>query len=139
MNGDHELVMHPDLESYYDGATDRARIDQHMADCLECQAWLADIHERIGRFACVEFVELVTDYLDDSIDETTREKIEDHLRLCEGCRNYVGEVQATIATIGRIGKALTPSEPPEPVRAGLIAAFRLWRRPSAGEPPRADG
>ena len=138
MNGDHELVMHPDLESYYDRATDRARIDLHMANCLECQAWLADIHERIGRFACVEFVELVTDYLDDSIDETTRDKIEDHLRLCEGCRNYVGEVQATIATIGRIGKAPPASDPPEPVRAGLIAAFRLWRRPLAVESPRAD-
>jgi predicted anti-sigma-YlaC factor YlaD len=138
VNGVDEYPMHPDLESYYDSATDRARVDLHIADCPECQAWLADIHERIGRFACAEFVELVTDYLDDAVDEKVHEKIDDHLRLCEGCRNYVGEVQATIATIGRVGDA-GPDDPPEPVRAGLMAAFRLWRRPAASEPPRTDG
>lgn len=130
-------TMHPNLESYYDSATDRASVDLHIADCPECEAWLADIHERIGRFACVEFVELVTDYLENAVDNPQRERIEDHLRLCEGCRNYLDEVQATIATIGRVGDTET-SEPPEQVRAGLIAAFRLWRRPSADEPPPAE-
>ena len=138
MSGVNDNVIHPDLESYYDSSTDRARVDLHIADCPECQAWLAEIHERVGRFACVEFVELVTDYLEDAVDDAQREQIEDHLRLCDGCRNYVDEVQATIATIGRVGPA-APSEPAEPVRAGLIAAFRLWRRPSSDEPPRADG
>ena len=138
MNGVRDSEMHPNLEAYYDSVTDRARVDLHIADCPECEAWLAEIHERIGRFACIEFVELITDYLDDAVDDVTRERIQDHLRLCEGCRNYVGEVQATIATMGRVGDA-EASEPSEPVRAGLIAAFRLWRRPSADEPPRADG
>lgn len=134
MNALGENAMHPDLEHYYDRATDRPGVDLHIVDCPECQAWLAAIHERIGRFACVEFVELVTDYLDDSIDDVTRDKIEDHLRLCEGCRNYVGEIQATIATIGRARDAEPASEPSDPVRAGLVAAFRLWRRPSEDGP-----
>ena len=136
MNGVRDNEMHPNLESYYDSVTDRARVDAHIADCPECQAWLADIHERIGHFACVEFVELVTDYLDDAVDDVARDKIQDHLRLCE-VRNYIDEVQATIATIGRVGDA--DSEPTEPVRAGLSPPVRLWRRPSADEPPRADG
>ena len=130
MTGMGNPAMHPDLEHYYDRATDRPSVDLHLADCLDCQAWLADIHERIGRFACVEFVELVTEYLEDSVEDAVRAKIEDHLRLCEGCRNYVGEVQATIATMGRMGEETAPDEPADPVRAGLIAAFRLWRRPS---------
>lgn len=117
-------VMHPNLESYYDSATDRAAIDAHLAGCPECRAWLADIHERIGRLSCSEFVELVTEFLDDALDEPLRARIDDHLRLCEGCRNYLGEMRSTLATIGRIGQA---SRPPEPVRAGLIAAFRAWR------------
>jgi predicted anti-sigma-YlaC factor YlaD len=135
MNGFDGAAMHPDLEHYYDGATDRASVDLHLADCPECRAWLADIHERIGRFACVEFVELVTDYLDASVDADTRARIEDHLRLCEGCRNYVGEVQATIATIGRIREETAPDEPTGPVQAGLVAAFRLWRRPRGEDRP----
>ena len=139
MNPVGENVMHPDLEHYYDRATDRPGVDLHIADCPECQAWLAAIHERIGRFACVEFVELVTDYLDDAVDDGTRDRIEDHLRLCEGCRNYVDEVQATIATIGRIGDAEPASEPSDPVRAGLVAAFRLWRRAPEDQAPPADG
>ena len=69
VNGVRDNEMHPNLESYYDSLTDRARVDLHIADCPECQAWLAEIHERIGRFACVEFVELVTDYLEDAVDD----------------------------------------------------------------------
>jgi len=128
VTGAEGAVVHPDLEHYYDRATDRPSVDLHIADCADCRAWLAEIHERIGRFACVEFVELVTDYLDDAVDGATRARIEDHLRLCEGCRNYVGEVQATIATLGRLGPDEAPAEPTDQVRAGLIAAFRLWRR-----------
>ena len=130
MTGMSPTPFHPDLEHYYDRATDRRMVDVHIADCPECQAWLVEIHERIGRFACVEFVELVTDYLEEALDPATRAKIEDHLRLCEGCRNYVGEVQATIATLGRLGEEPDKDDPTDPVRAGLIAAFRLWRRPS---------
>ena len=136
MNGVRDNEMHPNLESYYDSVTDRARVDAHIADCPECQAWLADIHERIGHFACVEFVELVTDYLDDAVDDVARDKIQDHLRLCE-VRNYIDEVQATIATIGRVGDASTASR--LSLCGPAVAAFRLWRRPSADEPPRADG
>ena len=74
-------VMHPNLESYYDSATDRAAIDAHLAGCPECRAWLADIHERIGHLSCSEFVELVTEFLDDALDERLQAGIDDHLRL----------------------------------------------------------
>ena len=117
--------MHPNLEHYYDRATDRAAVDVHLTGCVECQAWLAEIHERLRQLACIEFVELVTAYLDDAVEEPLRARIEDHLRLCEGCRNYLDEIRSTLATIGRLGRT---SELSEPARAGLIAAFRLWRR-----------
>lgn len=122
--------MHPNLESYYDTATNRAAIDAHLADCPECRAWFADIHERLGHLACREFVELVTDFLDEALEESLTARIDDHLRLCEGCRNYLDEMRSTIATIGRVGPA---AEPPAQVRAGLIAAFRAWRRTPPGE------
>jgi predicted anti-sigma-YlaC factor YlaD len=119
--------MHPNLESYYDRATDRPAIDAHLASCPECRAWLDEIHERLGHLACNEFVELVTEFLDQSLEASMRSRIDDHLRLCEGCRNYLGEMQSTLATIGRTSPDV---DPPESVRAGLIAAFRAWRRTS---------
>jgi predicted anti-sigma-YlaC factor YlaD len=124
MTGGVPGVTHPNLERYYDRATDRAAFDVHIAGCVECQAWLADIHERLRHLACSEFVELVTECLEDAVDEPLRGKIDDHLRLCEGCRNYLDEIRATVATIGRSGGS---SKPPDLVSAGTIAAFRIWR------------
>ena len=122
--------MHPNLEQYYDRATDRAAIDAHLRACPECRAWLVQIHERLGHLACMEFVELVTEYLDEALDDSLRARVDDHLRLCEGCRIYVDEMQATLAAIGRIGRE--PQPPSDTVRAGLTAVFRAWRD---GQPP----
>jgi predicted anti-sigma-YlaC factor YlaD len=118
---------HPDLEHYYDTATDRSLVDRHVAGWKACQAWLAAIHEQLGHLACVEFVEFVTAYLDDAIEPALRATIDDHLRLCEGCRNYRDQVQATIATIGRSAEMPEPAGLPPDIRAGLLTAFRLWR------------
>jgi predicted anti-sigma-YlaC factor YlaD len=124
MNEGEPMAVHPDLEHYYDTATDRAAADAHLADCGGCRAWLEDIHERLGGLACIEFVELVTEYLEDAIDTELRRRIDDHLRLCEGCRNYLDEMRTTIATIGR---TVDVSDPSDAVRAGLMAAFRAWQ------------
>jgi len=122
-------TVHPDLEHYYDRATDRAAVDAHLATCPECRAWLDDIHERIGHMACREFVELVTEFLDDAVDDRLRARIDDHLRLCEGCRNYLDQMRNTVATMGRIPLR---DAPPASVRAGVLAAFRAWRAAAPG-------
>lgn len=134
MNGSSERAMHPNLEHYYDTQTDRAAIDRHMTGCPECRAWLDDIHERLGDLHCVEFVELVSAYLEHAVEPPLRARIDDHLRLCEGCRNYRDQVQATIATIGRVGVTGETTElPDDDIRAGLVAAFHLWRRQAIEE------
>lgn len=124
---------HPMLERYYDAATDRDAVNAHLANCVACRAWLDRIHERLRDLPCSEFVELVTDYLDDAVDDVLRSRIDDHLRLCEGCRSYLAEIRSTVAALGRI----SPSpEASQPVRAGLLAAFRAWsvtRSHDAGE------
>lgn len=95
-----------------------------------------DIHP--NHLACIEFVELVTEYLDDSMDGRLRALIEDHLRLCEGCRNYLDEIRRTVATIARIGRMTEPFEPSAPVQAVLLATFRAWRGTVPSSRP-ADG
>jgi predicted anti-sigma-YlaC factor YlaD len=129
MNESDAMAVHPDLEHYYDTATDRAAADGHLAVCGECRSWLEDIHVRLRGLACVDFVELVTEYLEDSIDAELRRRVDDHLGLCEGCRNYLDEMRSTIATIGRIGDGIEPSDA---VRAGVVAAFRAWQSAAPG-------
>ena len=34
---------------------------------------------------CKEFLKELTDYLDDSMDESTRSELEDHLQWCHNC------------------------------------------------------
>jgi hypothetical protein len=74
---------------------------------------------------CAEFVELVTVYLEDGLDESTRTRFEDHLALCPGCVTYVEQFRATIEQLGNTPSSLTlPAE----TESELLKAFRGWHR-----------
>ena len=72
---------------------------------------------------CTELVELVTGYLDGSLDPDARARFDMHLLECDGCENYLQQFRATVATLGSIhDEHLDPA-----FRARLLAAFRHWR------------
>lgn len=72
---------------------------------------------------CNELVELVTDYLDGTLDLETRARFDEHLMGCEGCDNYLQQFRTTVATLGKV-----PEDALEPVfRDKLLDAFRGWR------------
>jgi len=72
---------------------------------------------------CNELVELVTAYLDGSLDLDTRARFELHLRECDGCESYLQQFRVTIKTLGRIrNDQLDPQ-----FRDRLLTAFRDWR------------
>ena len=71
---------------------------------------------------CTELVELVTAYLDGSLDLETRARFDMHLLDCDGCDNYLQQFRATIGTLGNISDDLDPA-----FRDKLLAAFRDWR------------
>ncbi|MBB3603537.1 anti-sigma factor RsiW [Mycolicibacterium sp. BK556] len=72
---------------------------------------------------CNEFVELVTAYLDGSLDLPTRARFDLHLLDCDGCANYLQQFQATVDTVGRIG----PEQLDPAFRTRLLDAFRNWQ------------
>ena len=72
---------------------------------------------------CEELVELITDYLEGVMPPDDRDRFEDHLADCEGCRNYLAQMQRTIASAG----SLSGESIPGPARARLLEAFRTWR------------
>ena len=51
---------------------------------------------------CNELVELVTAYLDGSLDADTRARFDMHLLECDGCENYLQQFRDTVQTVGKI-------------------------------------
>lgn len=52
--------------------------------------------------SCQEMVELVTLYLEDALDATTRERFVAHLAGCDGCETYLEELRTTVIVVGTI-------------------------------------
>jgi anti-sigma factor RsiW len=72
---------------------------------------------------CNELVELVTAYLDDALDQDTRERFDLHLLECDGCENYLQQFRSTVRTLGALGDG----ELDAGFRDRLLNAFRDWR------------
>jgi anti-sigma factor RsiW len=72
---------------------------------------------------CADFVELVTEYLEDTLDPETRRRFEHHLGLCPGCVTYLEQIRET----KRLAGHLREEHLSEPARNHLLAAFRDWK------------
>ena len=70
---------------------------------------------------CDEFVELVTAYLEDALDPADRQRVLDHLDLCDGCSTYLEQIRATVRAVGDLPE---PGGLPDPGRQRLLDAFR---------------
>jgi anti-sigma factor RsiW len=78
---------------------------------------------RHRRIVCRQAVELVTDYLEDALSARDRARFEAHLAECPHCREYLKQMRATIAAVGRV-----EAEPPPPeVCDDLVALYRRYR------------
>jgi len=76
-----------------------------------------------GTLSCRELVELVTEYLEGSLDGETRVRFDEHVSGCPGCTAYLEQMRQTVRLTG----ALPPESVSEPEFAELLAAFRDWR------------
>jgi len=74
----------------------------------------------VDEVVCREFAELATEYLDGAMPDETLELVEEHLAMCDWCRDYLGQIEATSAAVARTPAA---SPAPETLHA-LVAAFR---------------
>jgi predicted anti-sigma-YlaC factor YlaD len=78
---------------------------------------------------CREFAELATDYLEAAMPDETLELVEEHLAMCDWCRDYLHQIETTSAALAQ---APAPG-PPEETLHGLVGAFRARM---GGGPPR---
>jgi anti-sigma factor RsiW len=70
---------------------------------------------------CDEFVELVTAYLEDALDPADRQRVLDHLELCDGCSTYLDQVRATVRAVADLP---APGRLPDAGRERLLEEFR---------------
>ena len=72
---------------------------------------------------CEDLVELVTDYIEEMLSQDEKQRFEDHLDGCSGCRAYVEQMRQTI----RLTNQLTPESIPSEARDELLSRFREWK------------
>lgn len=90
---------------------------------------------------CQHAVELVTDYLEDSLSRGDRRRFESHLTGCPHCTEYLAQMRATITLTGSI----TPEDLTPGMRSDFIDLYRRFEAstetdtgPGAGAGPRQD-
>lgn len=76
-----------------------------------------------SQITCEEFVELVTDYLEGTLDPETAGRFESHVRECRGCGDYLDQFRETIRLVGRI----EPERVDRTTLDVLLGAFRDWK------------
>ena len=77
----------------------------------------------IEQLSCQELVELVTDYLEGALPEGDRARLEDHISGCDGCRDYIDQMRATVT----LTSSARPPSLTLQAEEALLAAFRDWK------------
>jgi hypothetical protein len=72
---------------------------------------------------CKELVELITDYLENTLPLPERIRFETHLSECKACTTYLKQLQQTIRLVGHLTEdVITPAN-----REDLMKLFRDWK------------
>jgi predicted anti-sigma-YlaC factor YlaD len=77
----------------------------------------------VEEIVCRQFVELATDYLEDALTDETLELVEEHLAMCDWCRDYLHQIEMTARAVG--AQAESPENAPAAdALQALLDAFR---------------
>jgi anti-sigma factor RsiW len=84
------------------------------------------IRRRSAELVCIEFVEIVTDYLDGALPVRERERFERHFDACPHCALYLAQLRETIELTGRLTVDDVDALEPD-ARGELLATFRGYQ------------
>jgi anti-sigma factor RsiW len=76
----------------------------------------------VEALSCQEVVELVTDYLEGTLESEEHARVEQHLAGCTKCDAYLDQIRTTIRLVGRVDAVSLSAE----TRRGLVEAFRSF-------------
>ena len=80
---------------------------------------------------CREFAELATDYLEGAMPDEQLELVEEHLAMCDWCRDYLSQIETTARVVGAEAEG-EPAAPPAETLETLLGAFRARTRGRPG-------
>jgi anti-sigma factor RsiW len=86
----------------------------------KCRAGMAN--ENV--ITCQEFVEMVTDYMENVLLPETKAQFEKHADNCPGCDTYLNQMRQTIAILHKIADEPVSAD----TRQRLLQAFGQWRQ-----------
>ncbi len=72
---------------------------------------------------CREIVQLMTEYLEDTMSTKARLRFERHVAICPACRGFLAQMRETVRLSGEITEESLSRE----TRHELLAAFRDWK------------
>jgi anti-sigma factor RsiW len=73
---------------------------------------------------CQELVELVTDYLHQTLPAADRVRFETHLLTCPPCTSYLAQMKTTLELAGELSNPPAAKE----VEQQLVTLFRRWHQ-----------
>jgi len=76
---------------------------------------------------CRELVSFLVDYLEDKLSKAQRATFEEHLRICDGCVDYLDSYRKTIELTHDAFAGKDPSTPAEAVPEDLVRAILAAR------------
>lgn len=85
---------------------------------------LRRIIRRWEAMTCRQAVELMTDYLEDAMDERARGRFERHLARCPACTAYLAQMKETVRALGHLPVETLPGA----VRDELVGLYRAYRK-----------
>lgn len=74
--------------------------------------------------SCRELVQLITAYLEGTLEAVDRMRFEAHLALCPGCETYLEQMRLTVRLLG----SLREEDVPAGVQGRFLQAFRSFTR-----------
>jgi len=73
--------------------------------------------------SCKELVELVTEYLEGTLEAPSRLRFDEHLEACPGCTDYLEQMRLTLRITGKLAEqTIEPAVCDE-----LLRVFRDWK------------
>jgi len=86
-------------------------------------SFLSRLGGRPSALVCQQVVELVTDYLEETLSPADRSRFEEHLAACPHCAEYLAQIRETIRLAGQV----TPEDLTPQMRTDLMDLYRRWQ------------
>ncbi|MBT8395919.1 MAG: zf-HC2 domain-containing protein [Gemmatimonadetes bacterium] len=60
---------------------------------------MADLNRVVAGIRCIEVLALLSDYLDGDVSQEVKERIEAHLRGCDQCERFGGQMSSIVKSL----------------------------------------